>query len=123
MPTPTNPEPVSTITDSEPMSTITDSEPMSTTTDPETELPAGETPAANCPYCDRPFDGKRARDLHVGEHHAGEATQVELDAYDEAREAERDELFMYHVKVVVALGVIYSVVVLVYMAALGSGFV
>jgi len=96
---------------------------MSTITNPETELPDGETPAARCPYCDRPFDGKRARDLHVGERHADEATGVELDAHEEAREAERDDLFMYHVKVVVALGVLYSVLVLVYMAALGSGFV
>jgi len=114
---------VSTTSDPKPTSPVTDSELMSTKTHPETELPDAETPAARCPYCDRPFDGERARDLHVGERHAGEATDVELETYEEAREAERDELFMYHVKVVVALGVIYSVVVLVYMAALGSGFI
>lgn len=90
--------------------------------DPDTDVPAGETPV-RCPYCERPFDGERARDLHVGGRHASEATEAELAAYEDAAESERDELFFYHVKVVVALGVIYSVVVIVYMAALGSGFV
>ena len=96
---------------------------MSTTPDPPLDVPAGRTPAARCPYCDRPFDAERSRDLHVGERHAAEATAAELDAHEDATEAERDELFFYHVKVVVALGVIYSAVVILYMAALGSGFV
>ena len=84
---------------------------MPATLDPDIDVPAGETPAAECQYCGRPFDSKRARDLHVGRVHAEEAT-----------ETERDELFFYHIRVVVALGVIYSVLVIVYMAALGSGF-
>jgi len=95
---------------------------MSTIPDPDIDVPFDETPAADCPYCGRPFDTERARDLHVGRAHEAEATEREIVAYDEATEAERDELFFYHVKVVVALGVIYSVLVIVYMAALGSGF-
>jgi hypothetical protein len=96
---------------------------MPPTLDPDTDVPAGETPATTCRYCSRPFDSERARDLHVGKRHAGTATEAELDAHEAASEAERDELFFYHVKVVVALGVIYAIIVLVYMAALGSGFV
>jgi hypothetical protein len=95
---------------------------MSTTLDPDIDVPHGEAPAARCPYCDRPFDAERARDLHVGSVHEAEATGAESEAYEEAMDAERDELFFYHVKVVVALGVIYAVLVVVYMAALGSGF-
>lgn len=95
---------------------------MSTPLDPPTDVPADQSPAARCPYCDRPFDAERLRDLHVGEHHAGEATAGELGAHEDAIETERDELFFYHVKVVVALGVIYSALVILYMAALGSGF-
>ena len=88
--------------------------------DPDIDVPP-EDPAATCQYCGRPFDSDRARDLHVGEIHAEEATETEMAAHEAASEAERDELFFYHVKVVVALGVIYSLVVILYMAALGSG--
>jgi len=95
---------------------------MPATLDPDIDVPAGETPAAECQYCGRPFESKRARDLHVGRVHAEEATETELTAHEEADETERDELFFYHIRVVVALGVIYSVLVIVYMAALGSGF-
>jgi hypothetical protein len=96
---------------------------MPLTPDPDVDVPADETPAAECRHCGRPFDSERARDLHVGKRHAEVATEAETDAYEMAAETERDELFLYHVKVVVALGVIYAIIVLVYMAALGSGFV
>jgi hypothetical protein len=95
---------------------------MSTTLDPDIDVSAEEAPAAECQYCGRPFDTERARDLHVGKCHAGAATEAEMDVYEDAEETERDELFFYHVKVVVALGVIYAVLVIVYMAALGGGF-
>ena len=95
---------------------------MSTITDPDIDVPPGETPAAECAYCGRPFDAERARDIHVAQAHGTEATETELAAAEAAEESERDELFFYHIRVVVALGVIYSVLVIVYMAALGSGF-
>ena len=68
-----------------------------------------------CPYCERPFDADRSRDLHVGEDHRDEWTDAEATAYDEAVEAEEAELWAYHVTVVVALSVTYTVVVLAYM--------
>ncbi len=95
---------------------------MSTTLDPDINVPRAEAPTADCQYCGRPFDTERARDLHVGKCHAEQATETEMAAYEDAEETERDELFFFHIKIVVALGVIYAVLVIVYMAALGSGF-
>lgn len=95
---------------------------MSRTLDPDIDVPSAEVPTAECPYCGRPFDTERARDLHVGKRHAEEATEAEMAAYEDAEETERDELFFFHIKVVVSLGVVYAVLVIVYMAALGSGF-
>lgn len=94
---------------------------MSTTLDPDIDVPADEAPTADCPYCGRPFDTERARDLHVGRCHDETATDAEMTAYEKASETERDELFFYHIKVVVSLGVVYAVLVITYMAALGSG--
>ncbi|MFB6227947.1 MAG: DNA-binding protein [Halobacteriales archaeon] len=95
---------------------------MSTTLDPDIDVPSAETPTAECQHCGRPFDTERARDLHVGKCHAEAATEAEMAAYEDAEETERDELFFFHFKVVVSLGVVYAVLVIVYMAALGGGF-
>lgn len=73
---------------------------------PETFVPPGETPAAVCPYCDRPFRSVRRRELHVCEAH--DCTPEEQDAYEAAREQETDELFVFHLKVVFALGAVYA---------------
>lgn len=88
---------------------------------PPVDVPADETPTARCSYCDRPFKSTRARDLHIGEHHIEVATSQELETLETARSTERDELFFYHIKVVVALALIYSALVIGYMAVLGSG--
>jgi len=93
---------------------------MSTTTLPETEVPDGEIPAATCPYCDRPFKTERQRDLHVVEHHAAIASEADRSAAEAANEAEVDELFFYHMKVIVAIGLLYSALVIVYMVVLGG---
>ncbi|WP_251341693.1 DUF7410 domain-containing protein [Haloplanus halophilus] len=89
---------------------------------PETAVRDDETVAAVCPYCRRPFAEREAHDLHLGERHADACSAAERDAYDAAREAERDALFYYHLRVVAALGVLYAVTVLLYMVALGGGF-
>ncbi|MDY6817590.1 MAG: DNA-binding protein [Halobacteriales archaeon] len=88
------------------------------TADIDTAVPDGETPAATCPYCDRPFRSERSRDLHLGRSHPDQCSETEWGAYEAADEEERDELFFFHMKVVVALGVLYSVGVLVYMVVL-----
>lgn len=89
----------------------------------ETVVREGEAVAAACPYCDQPFPDERGRDLHVGEAHASECTDAERAGYEAARDAEEDELFYFHLRVVGALGVLYAFLVLVYMVALGSGFI
>ncbi|WP_410764492.1 hypothetical protein [Haloferax sp. DFSO60] len=73
---------------------------------PETEVPADATDVARCPYCDQPFTTARLRDLHVGEEH--DATPEEQSAYDEAVEAESEDLFVYHLKVAGALSALYA---------------
>ena len=93
-----------------------------TALNPDVELPPDETPAARCQYCDRPFQSERACALHLGEVHEADLTADERTAYEEALEAERDDLFYFHLKVVVALGFIYAILVLFYMVALGGGF-
>lgn len=80
---------------------------------PETAVPAGETPALVCPYCERPFRTVRRGRLHVGEVHAGECTDDERAAYEAARESESDDLFLYHLKVLFAIGSVYAAFVVV----------
>ncbi|WP_152417814.1 DUF7410 domain-containing protein [Haloferax mucosum] len=74
---------------------------------PETAVPDGETPAATCPYCDRPFRRARLRDLHVGEMHERRSASDEA-AYRDAVKAEDEALFRYHLKVAGALGVVFT---------------
>jgi hypothetical protein len=76
------------------------------TTTPETAPSDGEQPAASCPYCGRQFVTERQRALHVGERH--DATPAERAAYESAREAESDELFRLHLKVIAAVGILYA---------------
>lgn len=90
---------------------------------PEFDVPVGETPAATCRHCDRPFRSERALALHLGETHSGELDATEAAAYEKATELERDELFYYHAKVVGALGALYSITVVLYMIAFGSGLI
>jgi len=67
------------------------------------DVPAGEEPAARCPYCERPFEVERFCALHVGEAHLAEASEAEIDRYEEAVDAEDDDLFVFHLKVVAAI--------------------
>lgn len=84
---------------------------------PETAVPPGEEPEV-CPYCERPFRTAEGLALHVGERHPEVQTEAERAAHESAREAEGDELFMYHLRVIAALGVLYAVLVLLYMIVL-----
>lgn len=89
-------------------------------TQPETSVPAGEQPAGRCSYCGRPFATERLHALHVGETHPGRCTDAEREAYERARQDEDDELFLFHFKVVGALGVTYALFVLAYMVVLSG---
>lgn len=90
---------------------------------PDSTVPKEDADPPRCPYCDRPFPTESARDLHRGEDHPLQCTEAELDAFEAAKEAEEGELFYFHIKVVAALGILYAAVVLLYMVALGSGFI
>lgn len=90
---------------------------------PEFDVPEGESAAATCRHCGRPFRGERALALHLGENHAEALDATESAAYGKATELERDELFYYHAKVVGALGALYSITVVLYMIAFGSGLI
>lgn len=79
---------------------------------PETAVPDGETPEATCPYCDRPFRRERYQVLHVVEAHADRATAGEHEAYDAVLDEESDDLFIYHLKVLFALGALYAAFVI-----------
>jgi hypothetical protein len=89
---------------------------MSNAPDPETSIPDAESPAAVCPYCGRPFRTGRRRTLHVGEVH-GDCTPEERAAYEDAREAEGDDLFVFHLKVLFALGAVYAAFVVLAVVA------
>ena len=86
---------------------------------PETATLDDDSPAASCPYCDRPFDSERSCALHVGEDHSDEWTADEKIAYEEATAAEENDLWIYHMKVIIALGVIHAVIILAYLIVLG----
>jgi len=96
-------------------------DPTAALPDPDTHVPAAETAAARCPYCERPFRSEHGRDLHVGERH-DELSEAERDRYEAAVEAERDDLWLFHAKAVVALGVTYSATVILYTAVMGGFF-
>lgn len=82
--------------------------------DAETSVPDNETPAAQCPYCARPFRSEHLHALHVGEAHGEEYTEAEAAAYEAAYDDELDALFVYHLKVVAALVVLFFGFVYVY---------
>lgn len=88
---------------------------------PETAVPSSAEPAARCPYCDRPFATSHRKRLHLGEAHDEQLGSKEREAYEAALETERDELFTYQLRVVVALGITYTIMVLILMVILGGG--
>lgn len=88
----------------------------------ETDHPSDDEDVAWCPHCDRPFPEDASRDLHLGEAHEAVLTEEQRAAHESATAAEEDTLFYFHIKVVAILGILYAAVVLLYMAALGSGF-
>ncbi len=88
---------------------------------PTFEVPVPETDAADvedparCPYCNRPFRTERLRDLHVGEVHPRACTDEEYAAYEAAFEDEKDDMFTFHMKIVVTLGLLFFAFVFSYM--------
>jgi hypothetical protein len=79
---------------------------------PDTVVPAEESPEATCPYCERPFRRERFQVLHVVEVHPDRATETERAAYEAVVDEESDDLFVYHLKVLFALGALYAAFVI-----------
>lgn len=86
--------------------------------DPETRVPV-DADVFVCPYCDRPFPRERLRDLHLGEEHDGVVTDTEREAYEDARDDEGDDLFVYHLLVIGGLVALYAMLIIFYMIVLG----
>ncbi|NEU58050.1 hypothetical protein FXF75_15275 [Halorussus sp. MSC15.2] len=84
-------------------------------TDSEVRVPDDETPA-RCPHCRRPFRSERLRALHLGDFHGEDCSTDQREAYEDALEAEREDLFLYHLKVVAALVGVYAFFFLTYLA-------
>lgn len=86
---------------------------------PETVVLESDPPATYCPYCNQPFDTDQTCALHVGETHQDVWTDVEETAYEDALAAEDDELWVYTMKTVVGLALLYGVFMIAYIIALG----
>lgn len=63
--------------------------------------------APRCPRCDRPFATSRRRLLHAGREHPDRLDDAERAAYEAAREAERDALRRYKIRVLFVLVGVY----------------
>jgi hypothetical protein len=87
---------------------------------PATEVPAGAS-VHRCPYCDRPFRTIRLKTLRGGEVHESAATAAEWEVYEKAQDLESDDLFFFHIKIVIALGALYSMSVIGYTVVIGLG--
>lgn len=81
-----------------------------------TDVPPGDA-LERCPYCGRPLRSEHLLALHVGEAHPGH-TDGEAAAYAEAREAEDDELFVYHMKAIGAIVLLFFAVAYTYVFVL-----
>lgn len=82
-----------------------------------TDVPAG-APVTTCPYCERPFPTERLASLHLGERHPDLLTSAEAAAFEQSDDDERDDLFVYHLKVVALLVVVVMGLSYVYAFAL-----
>lgn len=88
--------------------------PTQSTAEIEMAIPSDETPAARCPYCGRPFATEQLCILHLGDSHRDEWTEIEQDEHEDAYKTESDELFIYHMKVIITLVILFFAFVYTY---------
>jgi len=81
----------------------------------ERRAPPDATPAT-CPHCDAPFPTDRLRDLHVGHSHLADATDRERTAYEDALDADEDDLRMFQYVALAALVLVYFFFLMTYAA-------
>ena len=81
----------------------------------EYDVPAG-APAHECPYCEAVLPEVDLLELHVGVEHEDEATEAELEAFEDTFEQESNQVFIYHLKVISLVVAIYFVFLFTYSA-------
>ncbi|WP_217920481.1 hypothetical protein [Halolamina sp. CBA1230] len=82
---------------------------------PDVRLSDSHESVQQCPYCDRPFTSDRTHDLHLGEKHEERLGETERVQYEEASEEEEEEIFIFHIKMVILIGILWAAVVMLYM--------
>ncbi|MFB6185373.1 MAG: hypothetical protein ABEI06_09680 [Halobacteriaceae archaeon] len=82
-----------------------------------TKITVEKSPACLCQYCDRPFKTQHLHDLHLGEEHYDQLTEDELAAYQEALRIEKNDLFIFHLKVIASLVLLFFAFVYLYVFA------
>lgn len=77
-----------------------------------------DAPAHDCPYCEAVLPEQELLELHVGVEHEDEATDDELEAFEDTFEGESNQVFIYHLKVIVMVVAIYFIFLFTYSAVL-----
>jgi|GEM_PF-2772741 len=70
----------------------------------------------DCPYCDVVEPREDLLTLHVGHEHESQASAEELDDFEKTFERESNDVFIYHLKVIVMVVAIYFVFLFTYSA-------
>lgn len=77
-----------------------------------------DAPAHECPYCEAVLPERDLFELHVGVEHENEATDAELEAFEDTFEQESNQVFIYHLKVIVLVVAIYFIFLFTYSAVI-----
>lgn len=70
--------------------------------------------ARRCPHCGRPFRTDHLLELHRGEAHPDRLDDEERQAYEDARDEEDDQLFVFHLKALAVLTLVMFVFIYTY---------
>lgn len=70
--------------------------------------------ALQCPYCGQPFPRSQLLTLHLGLEHEPRLTASERAAFEQAYQAETDDLRLFRLKLLLVLIVIYFGLLFVY---------
>lgn len=77
-----------------------------------------DAPAHECPYCEVVLPEQELLELHVGVEHEDDATDAELEAFEDTFERESNQVFIYHLKVIVLVVAIYFIFLFTYSAVI-----
>lgn len=80
------------------------------------EIPSDATPA-RCPYCDDAFPDEELLALHVGLDHGDVCTPEERERFEEAFEAETEDVRLFQLQAVGMLVLLYFGLLITYAVA------